>query len=546
MRKKRGESKLNENEIGNLILLAALLFGTLFRFFPSWLAGFPINDGGMFYTMMKDLQASHFIPPVFTTYNNLNIPFAYPPLALYIGAGLDSLFNVSLIKLLQWLPALIYSLCVLFFYFFAHEVLEDKLKSTIATLIFTFTPHLNTWLSAGGGLTRSFGTLFMMLTVMYAYRLFAKNNSKAILGVIIFGSLTVLSHTESTIFAIALPIYIWISKSRSAKSALQGGLIATGVLVLAGPWYGWIIYKHGFETLLSALTTAGQTIWSVLRLINVDIITEEPYLDLLGVFGILGMTFLVIKKEYFIPLMLVVIFLVEPRSAHTIGNIPLAMAGGIFLADTLLPALGKVGEEQNPNNSRGIKIFLIISIPYLLVNSIYQGYMLSQNHLSKSEQTAMTWIKENTPEDSQFLMITGEPEAMCDSSAEWFPALTERKSLSTLQGREWILGRRFGEFIGHKSGIQNCIDKGLDCLKHESNYFGADYDYIYISIQTPTNNCQSTETSARTTSGLIAALEAEGNQEYSFKYRSEKIILFEKKIIKNKKSHSLHGLYLKL
>jgi len=239
--------------------------------------------------------------------------------------------------------------------------------------------------------------------------------------------------------------------------------------------------------------------------------------------------YVVIKKEYFIPLMLVAIFLVEPRSAHTIGNIPLAMAGGIFLANILLPALEKISEEQIPNNNRGIKVFLIISIPYLLVNSIYQGFTLSQNHLSKSEQTAMTWIKENTPEDSQFLVITGEPEAMCDSSAEWFPALTERESLSTLQGREWILGRRFGEFIGHKSGIQNCIDQGLDCLKLESDYFGADYDYIYISIQTPTNNCKSVEISARTTSGLIATLEAEGKQEYSIKYRSEKIVLFEKK-----------------
>ena len=529
MRKKRGESKLNQNEIGNLILIAALLFGTLFRFFPSWLASFPINDGGMFYTMMKDLQVNHFIPPVFTTYNNLNIPFAYPPLALYIGVGISSLFNISLIEILRWLPPFVNSLCVLVFYFLAQEILEDKYKSAIAALIFALTPHLNTWLSAGGGLTRSFGTLFMMLTVMYSYRLFAKNNSKAILGVIIFGSLTVLSHTESTVFAIALPLYVWLSKSRSAKSALQGGLIAIGVFMLAGPWYGWIIYKHGFETLLSALTTGGQTIWSVLRLINVDIITEEPYFDLLGVFSILGMTFLVIKKEYFIPLMLIVIFVAEPRSAHTIGNIPLAMAGGIFLADTLLPALGKVGEEQNPNNSRGIKVFLIIFIASLLVNSIYQGFMLSQNHVSKDEQTAMLWVKENTPEDSQFLVITGEPEAMCDSSAEWFPALTERKSLSTLQGREWILGKKFGEFIGHKSGIQNCIDQGLDCLKLESDYFGADYDYIYVSIQTPTNNCKSVEISARTTSGLIATLEAEGKQEYSIKYRSEKIVLFEKK-----------------
>jgi hypothetical protein len=522
MLKKTSGSKLNPNEIGNLILLAALLFGTLFRFFPSWLAGFPINDGGMFYTMMKDLQVNHFLPPAYTTYNNLNIPFAYPPLALYIGAGMGSLFNISLIEILRWLPPLINSLCVLIFYFLAQEILEDEFKSTIATLIFALTPHLNTWLSAGGGLTRSFGTLFMMLTVMYSYRLFAKNNSKAIWGTIIFGSLTVLSHTESTVFAVALPIYIWLSKSRSAKSALQGGLIAMGVFVLAGPWFGWVIYRHGFETLLSALTTGGQTIWSVLRLINIDIITEEPYLDLLGVFGVLGMVILLVKKQYFIPLMLVMIYLVEPRSAHTIGNIPLAMAGAIFLAEILFPALNKIDETQN----RGIKVFLMISIPYLLVNSIYQGFMLSQNHFSKGEQSAMMWIKNNTPEDSQFLVLTSETEAMCDSSSEWFPALAERKSLSTLQGREWILGKKFGEFIGHRINLQNCIDENLGCLNNEAEYFGANFDYIYISIKTPTNNCKAANLSNRTTVGLVVALENSIN--YSIKYHSEDAVIFEK------------------
>jgi asparagine N-glycosylation enzyme membrane subunit Stt3 len=137
---KSSGSKLNANEVSNLILLAALLFGTVFRFFPAWLAGSPINDGGMFYVMMKDLQTSHFLPPEYTTYNNLNIPFAYPPLALYIGAGIGSLFNISLIEILRWLPALVNSLCVLVFYFLSQEFLDDKFKSAVAALIFALTP----------------------------------------------------------------------------------------------------------------------------------------------------------------------------------------------------------------------------------------------------------------------------------------------------------------------------------------------------------------------------------------------------------------------
>ncbi len=43
--------KLSKDEIGMLILLAAILFGGIFRLLPAWLAGFPVNDGGMCETL---------------------------------------------------------------------------------------------------------------------------------------------------------------------------------------------------------------------------------------------------------------------------------------------------------------------------------------------------------------------------------------------------------------------------------------------------------------------------------------------------------------
>jgi len=518
------KSKLSQDEVGTLILIAAILFGAWFRIMPAWMAGFPVNDGGMFYAMMKDLQANQYIPPLYTSYNqSLHIPFAYPPLAFYIGAGASDLLNISLLAILRWLPAIIHTVCIPALYFLAKELTGDKFISAIAALVFALTPHLNAWLSVGGGLTRSFGTLFLILTILFSYRLLVKNDVRSIGWTILFGSLTILSHTESAVFAIGIPIYTWFAKSRSSKSALQGGLVALGVLLFAGPWYGLIVGRHGFETLLSALQTGGQTIWSLLRLVNIDLVTEEPYLDLLGVFGVLGMVILLARRQFFIPGMLVVMYLIQPRSAHTVGNIPLSMTAGLFVTEVLLPSISKLDET---NISRSIKVFLVILTPYLLVNSIYQGFLLSQNHVSKGERTAMQWVKENTPADSQFLVLTGEPEAMCESTAEWFPALAERTSLSTLQGREWMNDSPFGEFIGHRAGLQNCIDEGLECINREAEYFGNEYDYIYISIRTPTNNCKSIDTSNRTTRGLVTALES--GAEYSIVYRSEDSAIFGK------------------
>ncbi|RPH60694.1 MAG: hypothetical protein EHM81_05760, partial [Chloroflexi bacterium] len=55
--------KLDPDRLATLVLFAAVLFGALVRCLPAYLAGFPVNDGGMFYVMMKDLQANHFMPP---------------------------------------------------------------------------------------------------------------------------------------------------------------------------------------------------------------------------------------------------------------------------------------------------------------------------------------------------------------------------------------------------------------------------------------------------------------------------------------------------
>jgi hypothetical protein len=518
------QSNLSRDETAGLILLAAILFGGIFRLLPAWLAGFPVNDGGMFYAMMKDLQANRYVPPLYTSYNQLDIPFAYPPLGLYLGAGLNELTGMSLISVLQWLPPVVHTACVPALYYLAREFTGDKLTSAAAALAFALTPHLNAWLSAGGGLTRSFGSLFLILTILFSYQLFAKNNARAVGWTILFGSLTVLSHTESAAFAIAIPIYIWLAKSRSLKGVIQGGWVAFGVLALAGWWYGFIIYRHGIEPLLSALQTGGQTFWFPLRLINIELMTEEPYLDLLGVFGVLGMAVLLIRREYFLPILLAAIYLVQPRSAHTIGNIPFSIAAGVFFTQVLAPAAERLDKNAG---RRGSGTLCAVLIPYLLANSIYQGFLLSQNHIPQGERTAMQWIKENTPPESRFLVLTGEPDAMCDSSSEWFPALTGRASLTTPQGREWLPNGQFGKSLARRAGLQACLGEGVECLGREAGRWNGGFDYVYIPLQRRTVRCKALETDGFTTPALFLALE--NSPSYNLVFQTKNAALFEKK-----------------
>lgn len=63
-----------------LHIVAATLAGLVVRLSYVLAWDFPLNDGGMFFVMTRDLISAGLGMPPTTTYNDLSIPFAYPPL----------------------------------------------------------------------------------------------------------------------------------------------------------------------------------------------------------------------------------------------------------------------------------------------------------------------------------------------------------------------------------------------------------------------------------------------------------------------------------
>jgi hypothetical protein len=60
-------------------VLSITLIGAYPRLYYAGSADFPLNDGGMFLTMIHDLEKSHYAIPMSASYNSAQIPFAYPP-----------------------------------------------------------------------------------------------------------------------------------------------------------------------------------------------------------------------------------------------------------------------------------------------------------------------------------------------------------------------------------------------------------------------------------------------------------------------------------
>ncbi len=510
----------SQDEVGVLVAMLATIFGGWARLFIPSVAGFPVNDGGLFYVMMRAVQENNFRLPQFVEYNNLNVPFAYPPLGFYAGALLSQFFHIDPIKIIQWLPAVVLITVIPAFYFLADSILDSSFKAGIATFIFAFTPRAITWPIMGGGLTRSFGYLFLLITLTSIYLLFVKNHKKYLWPAILFSALTVLSHPEATVQAIGFCLLFWIFKGRNKAGTLNALYVGLGTIVLSTIWWLPLLIRFGPDPLLAAAQTSAHSAIAFFYPFLLTL-TDEPLMTVVAVLGLIGFAAKIAQKEYILPAAYFMPFLVEPRSAATYAMIPLAMLAGIATAEIILPALRPAANPQ----SRTAHILFIFIALYMLGSTFYFDIQLAGTTVSNSNREAFQWIQSNTPANSKFLVLTGEPELFCDGVSEWFPALTGRVSLTTVQGTEW-LPKRFAVAALSQSTIQNCLsgNDALGCVEQTARQANLQYDFIYVVRQSSIKNfCHAIAASPRG-EAIISALN--NNSRYSHVYQTDEVSVF--------------------
>ena len=198
-------------------LFMGLIIGGWYRFNTARMAGFPIVDGGLFYTATQTLQENAFHLPVFIRYNGLEIPFAYPPLGFYLTGAISELFKIELIIVFQYFPALISLLTILAIYLLAETLLGSSLKAGLTAFIYLFIPRSMGWLMMGGGITRSLGQLFFILAARNIWLLFKDYSRKRLLLTIFYSALVSLSHPEAAVHTIGLAVVFFFFERSKAN-----------------------------------------------------------------------------------------------------------------------------------------------------------------------------------------------------------------------------------------------------------------------------------------------------------------------------------------
>ena len=304
--------------------------------------------------------------------------------------------------------------------------------------------------------------------------------------------------------------------------------VALGTIALTSIWWLPVVIRFGVTPFASAAQTGLQSANALVYFLIS--FSEEPYLTIIAVLAILGLALKITQREYVLPGWYVLPFILELRNAPNVSAIAMAMLASAALQDLIFPALAQLEgrarkiEFQNRLRSRIEKgLFLYLGL-CMFTGMYYYDLTISDRKVSPENREAFQWVTENTPVDSRFIAVTGNTDLFADWTLEWFPVLTNRVSLTTVQGREWLDNELFLERVGNIQLLQNCLTKvsPLACVENRAEKLGSEYEYIYIAKKTARENYASTIRGNVLISELV-----NDKAQYELVYQSSDVAIFE-------------------
>lgn len=453
-------------------------------------AGFPLNDGGLFYVFAEDIQRAGYRLPEFSSYNDGTIPFAYPPLGFYVTALLDDLTPLSLLDVV-WLLPMIESVAVVgAFYLLSKSLLRDRWTVVLAAVAFTLAPRSFIWLIMGGGLTRALALALTLTAIHQARRACIEGDRTAGVRAAVLLGLTLLTTLETAAWALAsLPLFTlfpWATHEVQRRRLLMLGAIGLGAFAITLPWLTLVIARHGLDPFLAAREFGGSAIGQMdvemmWRSLTNPVHTGEPFFPVIAGLGLIGAIYAAVRGQWLLPAWWVATVVMGTRAFPTLATIPIAMLAAVAARDVLGPALLRTGTAiGSERRKRRLAVAAVGGVALLfLVGASLEDDFGDQRYLralTDADVQAMEWIAQETPPDARFLVLSRNGW-YADRDGEWFPALAERENVATVQGYEWVSGE-FTRRQELQTMAQMCLPGEGNCLGQLSNL--EDFDYVYV------------------------------------------------------------------
>jgi hypothetical protein len=477
--------------LAGLAVFAAFMVRAGFVFDSS----FPLNDGGLFYVMAQEIEDAHFALPHVTAYNHAGIPFVYPPLAMYIAATLDRATPLSLIDVFRLMPLAVSTASVGAFLLLARRFFARREAVVVAAFLFGMIPPTFDWMIMGGGLTRSLGFAFALLALHEAHAAYTERAWRRGVTFGVLAGLTVLSHLEMATFTAFTTGLFFLFHGRHRAGVIASGVGGVIAAAVSAPWWATIIARHGLAPLLAARASGGESPGTpAYALLNFNA-TGETLFPAVAVLALLGIVACLLRREYLLPAWFLAAIFLDPRAARPSSAAALALLATVGIFAIVVPLLNSPAAVQLEDagyavTARGLRpsprwlaaAAVIGIVGYTTISAmVSQGRLLSG--MTPDERAAMAWVAQHTPADARFAVVTDDGWAR-DRTSEWFPALTGRQSVATVQGLEWMPGA-YRTARTRYLALQKCSRAAASCLGEWSATNGVPFDYVYIPAIPP-------------------------------------------------------------
>jgi hypothetical protein len=319
-----------------------------------------------------------------------------------------------------------------------------------------------------------------------------------------------------------------VAYGRNPRSISHAAGVAVGALLLAAPWFGTVIAYHGIDPFLAAASTGSHTLNAVLAFL-VFPYTREPYLPLVAILGVIGAVASFARRQPLLPALLVILFLLDPRKASTTATLPLAMLAAQATLTVLVPQLARLREAVSAR-----PLWLVSALPaavvfYTVISALAApsiGERSPIRVLPASDREAMRWIAANTPAAARFLVIEGNDYPWTDTQSEWFPALTSRVSVNTVQGTEWFPGPDGMNAARERyQNLQLCANRDAACVEQWSQREGRPYTHLFVAKAPGLDQAKVGASDKNCCDGLSSSLLASGR--YALIYDGPTARVFE-------------------
>jgi hypothetical protein len=438
---------------------------------------YPGLGAGLFSAMAEQIIAHGYgLPASIPYYTAGGIPFAYPPLFLYLYAALWDVTGLGPLVLTRVLPGIFVIGCVVATYALAAELLSTRLQASVAAVAVATSPTIFRMLLTAGGIVRAPAFAIMVVGLYVGVKLFRTHSRRWLLAAIGCFALLLLSHPVNAAFFAFSYLFFFAAFDRSPHGLAYGVLVAVVPFVLISPWLATVISRHGVDVFLQAAGTHGGL---GIKPLNAVIFWYAPRIAFPSLWKLLilvGGFYLLADRQYVLIMWFALSVMVFSRR--------ITMLVGVLIAAVGLCRAARATKRMRLPYSSSLPFklstaFVVVLCVYAAgTGSIYAANYpaldnpdSTQMYLSEDEIDAMQWVRTETAPNASFVVV--------GDIAEWFPLFAERTSLVTFRGTEWTEGESQTERIQTTIELANC--DGAACLTRELSQQNLSPTYLYLS-----------------------------------------------------------------